>query len=129
SRNFGQTVTPREVVQKTLNFSEELKFYYELYQILLFHFQEKNSNYFFEILEDNLNLVNPAFKTFLKYKTYITNAMELPYSNAKLEATNKLIKDIKRQAFGFRNFTNFKTKIYIAFNIKNERTNFVLSRC
>ncbi|WP_174852502.1 transposase, partial [Streptococcus suis] len=68
------------------------------------------------------NLVNPAFKTvfktFLKYKTYITNAMELPYSNAKLEATNKLIKDIKRQAFGFRNFTNFKTKIYIALNIK-----------
>ncbi|MFH6630900.1 transposase, partial [Streptococcus suis] len=50
-------------------------------------------------------------------------------SNAKLESTNKLIKDIKRQAFGFRNFTNFKTKIYIAFNIKNERTNFVLSRC
>ncbi|MEG3304147.1 transposase, partial [Streptococcus suis] len=57
------------------------------------------------------------------------NAMELPYSNAKLEATNKLIKDIKRQAFGFRNFTNFKIKIYIALNIKNERTNFVLSRC
>ncbi|WP_161944499.1 transposase, partial [Streptococcus suis] len=98
--------------------------YYELYQILLFHFQEMNSKYFFELLEDNLNLVNPAFKTvfktFLKYKTYITNAMELPYSNAKLEATNKLIKDIKRQAFGFRNFTNFKTKIYIALNIKNE---------
>ncbi|MGQ7414365.1 transposase, partial [Streptococcus suis] len=44
------------------------------------------------------------------YKTYITNAMELPYSNAKLEATNKLIKDIKRQAFGFRNFTNFNTQ-------------------
>ncbi|MCP8379574.1 ISL3 family transposase [Streptococcus suis] len=133
SRTFGQTVTPREVVQKTLKFSEELKFYYELYQILLFHFQEMNSKYFFELLEDNLDLVNPAFKTvfktFLKYKTYITNAMELPYSNAKLEATNKLIKDIKRQAFGFRNFTNFKTKIYIAFNIKNERTNFVLSRC
>ncbi|MCQ8786056.1 transposase, partial [Streptococcus suis] len=133
SRTFGQTVTPREVVQKTLNFSEELKFYYELYQILLFHFQEMNSKYFFELLEDNLDLVNPTFKTvfktFLKYKTYITNAMELPYSNAKLEATNKLIKDIKRQAFGFRNFTNFKIKIYIALNIKNERTNFVLSRC
>ncbi|MFI3066957.1 ISL3 family transposase, partial [Streptococcus suis] len=25
--------------------------------------------------------------------------------------------------------TNFKTKIYIALNIKNERTKFVLSRC
>ncbi|MGQ7357488.1 transposase, partial [Streptococcus suis] len=70
-----------------------------------------------------------VFKTFLKYKTYITNAMELPYSNAKLEATNKLIKDIKRQVFGFRNFTNFKNKIYISLNIQKERTNFVLSRC
>ena len=38
SRTFGQIVTPREVVQKTLDFSDELKFYYELYQILLFHF-------------------------------------------------------------------------------------------
>ncbi|HFI0508266.1 TPA: ISL3 family transposase, partial [Streptococcus suis] len=130
SRTFGQTLTPKEVVQKTLEFSDQLKFYYDLYQILLFHFQEKNSNYFFELLEDNLNLVNPAFKTvfktFLKYKTYITNAIELPYSNAKLEATNKLIKDIKRQAFGFRNFKNFKTKIYIALNIEKERTKFVL---
>ncbi|HFR3766667.1 TPA: transposase, partial [Streptococcus suis] len=60
---------------------------------------------------------------------YITNAMELPYSNAKLEATIKLIKDIKRQAFGFRNFKNFKTKTYIALNIEKERTKFVLSRC
>ncbi|HEM5124013.1 TPA: ISL3 family transposase [Streptococcus suis] len=120
SRTFGQTLTPKEVVQKTLEFSDQLRFYYNLYQILLFHFQKKNSKYFFKLLEDNLNLVNPTFKTvfktFLKYKTYITNAIELPYSNAKLEATNKFIKDIKRQAFGFRNFKNFKTKMYIALN-------------
>ncbi|MBF7094992.1 transposase, partial [Streptococcus sp. HF-1907] len=70
-----------------------------------------------------------VFKTFKKYKSYIANALELPYSNAKLEATNKLIKDIKRQAFGFRNFKNFKTKILIALNIKIERTNLILSRC
>ncbi|CYV46638.1 transposase IS204/IS1001/IS1096/IS1165 family protein [Streptococcus suis] len=62
SRTFGQIVTPREVVQKTLDFSGELKFYYELYQILLFQFQEKNSKHFFELLEDNLALVNPAFR-------------------------------------------------------------------
>ena len=30
--------------------------------------------------------------------------------NAKLEATNNLIKLIKRNAFGFRNFENFKKK-------------------
>jgi len=49
--------------------------------------------------------------------------------NAKLEATNNLIKLIKRNAFGFRNFENFKKKrIFIALNIKKERTHFVLSR-
>ena len=69
-----------------------------------------------------------VFKTFLNYQTYVTNAMKLPYSNAKLEATNKLIKDIKRQAFGFRNFKNFKTKILITLNMQKERTNLVLSR-
>ncbi|HFI0248971.1 TPA: transposase, partial [Streptococcus suis] len=35
SRTFGQTLTPKEVVQKTLEFSDQLKFYYDLYQILL----------------------------------------------------------------------------------------------
>ena len=52
----------------------------------------------------------------------------LPYPNAKLEATNNLIKLIKRNAFGFRNFENFKKHIFIALNIKKERTKFVLSR-
>ncbi|MFB4007583.1 transposase, partial [Streptococcus pneumoniae] len=46
---------------------------------------------------------------------------------AKLEATNNLIKLIKRNAFGFRNFENFKKQIFIALNIKKERTKFVLS--
>lgn len=133
SRTFRQTLTPREVVQKTLELSDELRYYYDLYQLLLFHFQEKRATEFFELIDDNTSMVNPTFKTvfktFMKYKIYIMNALHYPYSNAKLEAANKLIKDIKRQAFGFRNFKNFKTKILIALNIKKERTNIVLSRC
>ncbi|EFW89265.1 ISL3 family transposase, partial [Streptococcus equinus] len=66
--------------------------------------------------------------TFIRYKKYITNAIKLPYSNAKLEATNKLIKDIKRDAFGFRNFDNFKKRIFIALNMQKEKTHFVSSR-
>ena len=46
-----------------------------------------------------------------------------------LEATNKLIKDIKRLGFGFRNFINFKKRIFIALNIKMERRTIVLFRC
>ena len=62
--------------------------------------------------EDNIKQVHPlfqtVFKTFLKDKEKIVNALQLSYSNAKLEATNNLIKLIKRNAFGFRNFENFK---------------------
>ena len=124
---------PREIVNKILAFSEELRFYYDLYQLLLFHFQEKRSEEFYGLIEDNSHTVNPAFrtvfKTFKKYKPHIINALEMPYSNAKLEATNKLIKDIKRQAFGFRNFENFKTKIFIALNIRRKKSHLKLSRC
>ena len=83
-------------------------------------------------IEENLKQVHPlfqtVFKTFLKNKEKIVNALQLPYSNAKLEVTNNLIKLIKRNAFGFRNFENFKKRIFITLNIKKERTKFVLSR-
>ncbi|VGZ14472.1 transposase [Streptococcus pyogenes] len=81
-----------------------------------------------------LLLLNHTFKTALntltlmRYKNYVTNAIELPCSNAKLEATNKLIKHIKRNAFGFRNFDNFKKRIYLALNITKEKTSLVSSR-
>ena len=70
------------------------------------------------LIEQEIATVNPifqtVFKTFLKDKDKVLNAMELPYSNAKLEATNNIIKVIKRNAFGFRNFENFKKRILIA---------------
>ncbi|MGF0047737.1 ISL3 family transposase [Streptococcus hyointestinalis] len=108
---FRMHLTNKEILEKLLSYSDELRKHYELYQLLLFHFQEKNSDHFFDLIEQEIATVNPifqtVFKTFLKDKDKVLNAMELPYSNAKLEATNNLIKDIKRQAFGFMNFKNF----------------------
>ena len=129
---FRMHLTNQEILEKLLSYSQELREHYELYQLLLFHFQEKQTDHFFGLIEDTISYVNPifltVFKTFLKERDKIINALELPYSNAKLEATNNLIKVIKRNAFGFRNFDNFKTRILIALNIKKERTNSVLSR-
>ena len=129
---FRMHLTNKEILEKLLSYSQELREHYELYQLLLFHFQEKKTEHFFGLIEQTINQINPifqtVFKTFLKDKNKIINALELPYSNAKLEATNNLIKVIKRNAFGFWNFDNFKTRILIALNIKKERTNLVLSR-
>ena len=48
----------------------------------------------FELIEENRNKVNhyfqTVFRTFLRHKQYIKNALETDYSNAKLEATNKV---------------------------------------
>ena len=133
SKTFRQTLAPHEVVEKTLGFSKELTDYYTLYQLLLFHFQEKRVDEFFELIEENRSKVNhyfqTVFRTFLSHKQYIQNALETDYSNAKLEATNKLIKDIKRLGFGFRNFINFKKRVFITLNIHKKRTYPVLSRC
>ncbi|WP_367783104.1 ISL3 family transposase [Streptococcus pluranimalium] len=129
---FRAHLTNKEILEKLLSYSQELREHYELYQLLLFHFQEKNSKHFFDLIEETISEVNPifqtVFKTFLKDKEKIINALEMPYSNAKLEATNNLIKVIKRNAFGFRNFENFKKRILIALNIKKEKTKLVLSR-
>ena len=133
SKTFRQTLAPHEVVEKTLNFSEKLANYYNLYQLLLFHFQEKRVDEFFELIEENRSKVNhyfqTVFRTFLRHKQYIKKALETDYSNAKLEATNKLIKDVKRLGFGFRNFINFRKHVFITLNIHKKRTYPVLSRC
>lgn len=132
SRTFGETLTPKECLTEIFHLVPELKGYYDLYQFLLFHLQEKNADYFFDLIEEALPHLNQTFKTALRtilhHKQHIINAIELPYSNAKLEATNKLIKDIKRNAFGFRNFDNFKKRIFIALNMQKEKTHFVSSR-
>ena len=58
---FRMHLTNKEILEKLLSFSEELRQHYELYQLLLFHFQEKNSDHFFNLIEQELATVNPIF--------------------------------------------------------------------
>ena len=110
-------LTNKEILDKLLSYSEDLKHHYQIYQLLLFHFRSKEPEKFFELIEDNLKhvhlLFQTVFKTFLKNKEKIVNTLQLLYSNAKLEAINNLIKLIKQNAFGFRNFENFKKRILL----------------
>ncbi|RRD66835.1 MULTISPECIES: transposase, partial [unclassified Desulfovibrio] len=93
---FRMHLTNQEILTKLLSYSQELREHYELYQLLLFHFQEKQTEHFFDLINETLPKVNPifqtVFRTFLKDKDMIINALELPYSNTKIEATNNLIK-------------------------------------
>ena len=110
---FRMHLTNKEILDKILTYSEDLKCHYNLYQLLIFHFQNKEPEKFFGLIEDNLKQVHPLFQTV--FKTF-------------LKDKEKIVNLIKRNAFGFRNFENFKKRIFIALNIKKERTKFVLSR-
>ena len=129
---FRQHLTNKEIVDWITSQDDDLNFYYELYQMLLAHYSQKDYKLFFELIQANYHDVNPRFKTtfdtFKKYKNEIKNAFELPYSNAKIEATNNLIKVIKRTAYGFRNFINFKKRIFLAINYKITSEPIILSR-
>ena len=63
---FRMHLTNREVLYKLLSYSEELWQHYELYQLLLFHFQEKQSEHFFELIEESISSVHSLFRTVFK---------------------------------------------------------------
>ncbi|OUK13067.1 transposase, partial [Enterococcus faecium] len=54
-----------------------------------------------------------TLRTFKKFLPQIQNALHYSYSNGPLECLNNHIKVLKRNAYGFRNFYNFKLRIMI----------------
>ena len=63
---FRMHLTNKEILDKLLSYSEDLKHHYNLYQLLLFHFQNKEPDKFFGLIEDNLKQVHPLFQTVFK---------------------------------------------------------------
>ena len=56
----------KEILDKLLSYSEDLKYHYKLYQLLLFHFQNKEPDKFFGLIEDNLKQIHPPFSDFFR---------------------------------------------------------------
>jgi transposase len=56
----------------------------------------------------------PVLTMLGNWTKYILNSFECPYTNGFTEGTNNAIKVIKRNAFGYRNFENFRNRILLA---------------
>lgn len=52
------------------------------------------------------------------WEPYILNAFDCPYSNGFTEGCNNTIKVLKRVAYGYRNFHNFRRRILLTLNAK-----------
>ena len=57
-----------------------------------------------------------SFNTLKEFFPYIKNILENPYNNEVMKKKKNTCKLIKKIAFGFRNFENFKARILIATN-------------
>lgn len=59
----------------------------------------------------------------IKYLPLIKNMMSSSYSNGPLEGVNRKIKQIKRTAYGYRNWSHFYTRIKIELTIRIKKEN------
>lgn len=116
-RSFKRPMTEKAIIDELLSYDETLKLAYETCQLLLCHYRRKNATLFFELIEELDQRLPEEFRKkltfFKKYRQGIQNAFELTYSNGFVEGTNNKIKIIKRVAYGYRNFLNFRSRIYI----------------
>ena len=140
-RNFGYTqLTDVEVIQRLLAFNDDLKQAYRYYQDLILainHRSKDELNHLLAIkwtqLPQSLQKVQRTLRR--NRKEIITSFKYGDYTNGPVEGTNNKIKVIKRTAYGFRNFFNFRAQIllalpnsYFAINWKNKRTAHVQSQ-
>lgn len=76
----------------------------------------KRAEFYFQRLLDQLALTqNPNLKTFrrtlMKWKNEILNFFKYRLTNARVEGFNNVAKVIKRRAYGFRSFENYKLRL------------------
>lgn len=134
-RNFGYAqLTDIEVIHRLLAFDDKLKQAYQYYQDLILAINQRDRTALDQLLALKLTqLPQPLQKV---QRTLRTHKLEIyasfkydTYTNGPIEGTNNKIKVIKRTAYGFRNFFNFRIRIllalpttYIAINWKNRQT-------
>jgi len=116
---FGQRLEA-SVINELLDYDEDLKMHYQLYQSLLECVKEKD----FTALSYTLNTVDQSLyfrymktsiKTLKKHLPYIKHSLIYPYNNGRIEGINNKIKVLNRVAYGYRNFHNFKKRIILHF--------------
>ena len=122
SRYINLSKEQREELNYILiNYSEELRRVYDEKEELLniIHSGEKylaidKLNQWVKYnLDSKYEVLNECAKTYQNWIEEIRNSLLVPYSNGVIEGYNNKIKVLKRIAFGFRNFYNFKARILL----------------
>ncbi|GAA3175241.1 ISL3 family transposase [Fructilactobacillus sanfranciscensis] len=133
--NFGYAqLTDVEVVHRLLSFDDDLSQAYRYYQNLILAVSHRDQGELNQLLSQKWTTLpwplQKVQRTLRSHKLEIINSFKYQnYTNGPVEGTNNKIKVIKRTAYGFRNFFNFRARIllalpnsYIAINWNHKRT-------
>lgn len=110
-----------ELKYMLINYSEELRRVYSEKEELLdiihsndkYKAIDKLNKWVKSNLDSNYEILHECAKTYTNWIEEIRNSLIVPYSNGIMEGYNNKIKVLKRVAFGFRNFENFKARILL----------------
>ena len=110
-------MTEGEILETLLSFSDELRQAYDIYQSLRYALSNSNPHMMKCAIYNNEHImsefIDTAIKTSKKYFDYFINSTIYKYNNGFVEGLNNKIKVVKRIAFGFRSFYNFRNRILI----------------
>ena len=119
-QSFKHKLSSKDKVDYFLKNSPELDINFNIYQDIIQSIKHKNFKRFEHIVKKNLiekdkisKKMLVALKTLKRYMKYIKNMFESNITNGLIEGLNNKIKSIKRTAFGYSNFSNFKKRILI----------------
>jgi len=114
-------LTQEQLVLEGLDLSEAFANTYYSAHVLVESIRNRDYNAFINALSEVEN-VSPqlltTIKTFIQRKQLIQNMTQCSISNGPIEGVNRKIKQIKRTAYGYRNWLNFIYRIQIEFKIK-----------
>ena len=125
NKHFKKEITQKEIVTYLINTDKTLYNDYQIYQGIDKAINDKNKEKFTNIIHNNLNNKNiskkmkKALKTFKELEIYILNSFDYEYSNAIVEGTNNVIKQIKHAACGYKKFKHLKARVMLIKGIYN----------
>lgn len=118
-----------DLIESMLSQSEKLRNTYHVYQSIIKCFSANSVSLFLSIIDDEKERkrekleeeiihtdMEVCLKTYTRLKAYIINGIESGYTNGPMEANNNNIKVLKRIAYGYRNYTNFRNRILLVFS-------------
>lgn len=113
-RHLRKQVTQLERVQLGLDVDERLLNTYNAMQGIMICLKNHDKDGLVQYLYNNDKLssqMKDVLTTFKKNLEIVLNASESKYSNGPIEGINRMIKQIQRTAFGFRNYHHLVSRV------------------